>query len=215
VWQVKEWGMTRRTVGAIALALIAAFGWAAPAAAHTALVSSSPAAGATVEAPASVSLTFSEALLTIGAGIVVLDAQGVDHASGGVYFPEPSTVQVDVAPLQPGAYTAQWRVVADDGHPIEGTLPFTVVAAPSPTPSPTPSATPDPSGSVAPTPSASAINVPTEGAPVDPPALDEDSRRGLYVMIAVMIGAIFVIGAAIYFSIPKDSLTGSRRRARR
>jgi methionine-rich copper-binding protein CopC len=193
------------------LVLAAAFGWAAPAAAHTALVSSSPAAGATVEAPASVSLTFSEALLTIGAGIVVLDAQGVDHASGGVYFPQPSTVQVDVAPLQPGAYTTQWRVVADDGHPIEGTLPFTVVAAPPPTPS----ATPDPSGSVAPTPSASATTVPTEGAPVDPPALDEDSRRGLYVMIAVMIGAIIVIGAAIYFSIPKDSLTGSRRRARR
>ena len=196
------------------LALAAAIGWAAPAAAHTALVSSSPAAGATVEAPASVSLTFNEALLDIGAQIVVLDAEGGNHASGDVYFPDPSTVRVDVAPLGPGSYTAEWRVVSADGHPIEGSLPFTVVAAPSPTPSPTPSATPEPSGSAAPTPSASPTTTPTQGTLVIPPALDEESRKGLYIMIAVMIGAIVLIGAAVFFSIPKDSLTGSRRRAR-
>ena len=186
------------------LALAAAIGWAAPASAHTALVSSSPAAGATVEAPASVSLTFNEALLDIGAQIVVLDAEGGDHATGDVFFPEPSTVRVDVAPLGPGSYTAQWRVVSADGHPIEGSLPFTVatvapVATVAASPSPSAAATPIP----APTPT-----------PLIPPGPGDDHLGGLVVMIAVMIGAIVLIGAAVFCSIPKDSLTGSRRRAR-
>jgi hypothetical protein len=185
-------------------------GSAAPAAAHTQLVSSSPEAGATVGSPASVSLTFNEALLNIGAQIAVLDAQGGDYASGGVYFPEPSTAQVDVSPLSPGPYTAQWRVVAGDGHAVEGTLSFAVVA-PMPAPSETPSAAPSPEASPTPTQASAAPG----DTPLTSPGPDTEPRGSLYVMIAAMIGAVLLIAAAIYFSIPKDSLTGSRRRARR
>ena len=137
---------SRLVVVAVLTAVIV--GWALPAAAHAVLVSSSPAPGATVTSPASVSLTFDDPLLDIGARISVLDSQGVDHAAGAAYFPEPTTIRVDVLPLDPGAYTAEWRVVADDGHPIEGTLPFTVVAAsPEPSPSGKGTKTPEPSPS--------------------------------------------------------------------
>lgn len=204
--------MSRRTTWVAVLALAAAIGWAAPAAAHTQLVSSSPEAGATVESPASVSLTFSEALLDIGAQIAVLDAQGGDHASGAVYFPEPTTAQVDVSPLDPGSFTAQWRVVAEDGHPVEGTL-FFVVVAPAPAPSTTPSVAANPEAS--PTPTQMKPTATPTGAPIISPAPDSGSRGGLHPMIAVVIGAAILLALAIYLSRPKDPVTGSRRRVGR
>ena len=200
--------MSRRSTWVPVLALAAAIGLAVPAAAHTQLVSSSPAQGATVESPASVSLTFSEALLDIGAQIAVLDAQGGDHASGAVYFPEPSTAQVDVSPLDPGSYTAPWRVVAEDGHPIEGTLAFTVVA-PTPAPSTTPSASPSPEASPTRT---QATATPT-GAPIISPGPESGSSGGLPPMVAVAIGAAILLALAIYLVRRKDPATGSRTRA--
>jgi hypothetical protein len=191
----------------------AAAGWAVPAAAHTQLVSSSPEPGAVVESPASVSLTFSGGLLDIGAQIAVLDAQGGDHASGDVYFPDPSTVQVDVEPLGPGSYTAQWRVVAGDGHPIEGTLSFTVLA-PTPAPFETPSAVPSPAASATletgtpPPPT-------TQHEPLISPGPDSGTERGLLPMIAVAMGAALLLALAIYLARRGSPTTGSRRRVGR
>jgi len=170
------------------LGVAALLGWAAPAAAHAVLVSSSPASGATVTSPATVSLTFDDKLLDIGARISVLDARGGDHAAGAAYFPVPTTVQVNVGPLDPGEYTAEWRVVADDGHPIEGTLPFTVVA---------PAAGPSASRQGA--------------APVSNTAAAGSTGR-VYVTIAVTLAAIALIAAGVFFLVPKDPATGSRRR---
>ena len=202
----------------VLLGIAALVGWGTSAAAHTALVSSSPAPGAAVESPAVVSLTFNEPLLAIGAGISVLDAEGVEQAAGAAYFPEPSTIQVDVQPLAPGAYTAVWRVVADDGHPIEGTLPFTVVAAPSPTPSATgPSAAPSSTLVSSPSRTVSAATVPdatASGATV--PASGAAEPKGLvWVTIAATLAAIALIAVAVFFSLPKDPATGSRRRINR
>lgn len=156
-----------------------------------------------------VSLTFNKPLLAIGAGISVLDAEGVDRAVGAAYFPEPTTIQVDVLPLAPGAYAALWRVVADDGHPIEGTLPFAVVAAPSPTPSaPGQSAAPSSTLASSPYPTASAATVAAATVPATGAA---EPKGRVLVTIAATLAAIALIAVAVFFSLPKDAATGSRR----
>ena len=205
---------SRLVVVAVLTAVIV--GWALPAAAHAVLVSSSPAPGATVTSPASVSLTFDDPLLDIGARISVLDSQGVDHAAGAAYFPEPTTIRVDVLPLDPGAYTAEWRVVADDGHPIEGTLPVTVVAAsPEPSPSGKGTKTPEPS------PSDRGAVLSSQPSPTGPIAATPSgpaaagSNGQVYVTIALTLAAIAILAVAVFFLLPKDAETGSRRPRRR
>jgi len=178
--------------------------WAAPAAAHAVLVSSSPASGAAVTSPATVSLTFDDKLLDIGARISVLDARGGDHAAGAAYFPVPTTVQVDVLPLDPGEYTAEWRVVADDGHPIEGTLPFTVVAS---------TAGPSASGQGAVLSSQPPTTGP--GSPTAAGSAATGSGGQVYVTIALTLAVVALVAAAVFFLVPKDPETGSRRRPAR
>lgn len=108
---------------------------AAPAQAHDRLVGSSPAADQAVDvAPDQLVLSFSNEPLELGSSVAVRDASGADLAVGP---PLVSGRDVSVAlPVAPaGAYTVVWRVVSQDGHPIEGTFGFTVTtgAAPSPT----------------------------------------------------------------------------------
>ncbi len=192
------------------LGAAAALAWATPASAHTQLVSSSPAPGSSVAAPAAVSLTFSEALLDLGSYVRVVDAADADRAVGAAYLASPETLQVDVGPLEPGEYTVTWRAVADDGHPIEGTFAFEVVSAAASSASPSspgasPSAAPAQTLSAAPTPSPSGqVSV---GAPSDPAHLTP-----LIILILGMVAAAVVIAIAIYFSLPKDSITRSRLR---
>jgi hypothetical protein len=182
---------SRRSVIAL-LGLAAVVAWSAPAAAHAVLVSSSPAPGATITSPETVSLTFDDPLLTIGAHIYVLDAQGVEHAAGDSYFPEPTTIQVNVKPLDPGEYSAQWRVVSDDGHPVEGTLAFRVVPA-------TGSAQPSPTGH-----GAATLTPTTAGKP----------HLQVYATIGGALAVVALIAVVVLLSRPKDSATRSRRRRR-
>jgi methionine-rich copper-binding protein CopC len=194
-------GVKTRLRFVVLLGFAGLLGWAAPAAAHAVLVSSSPEPGAMVTSPAAISLTFDDALLEIGARIAVLDARGGDHAAGDAYFPEPTTIRVDVQLLDPGEYTAEWRVVADDGHPIEGTLPFTVVAAAS---------EPPPSGqgevvSSRPSPTGQDAAAVSEATAAEP-------QGQLYVTITVTLALIALVAVVVFFSLPRDSATGSRRR---
>lgn len=111
----------------VAVALLAVSTVAAPAAAHDELLASSPSAGeALTTAPTTVSLQFSADVMTIGAVVVIADADDNDWAAGEVRF-EFNTVTVDVLPDMPDAgYELRWRVVSSDGHPIAGVVPFTV-----------------------------------------------------------------------------------------
>jgi methionine-rich copper-binding protein CopC len=121
---------------------------ALPASAHDYLVSSSPAAGSTVDqAPSEVTLTFNDVILDLGApggG----DASGTSPASGGssivqVTGPDGGqgthfetgcatnsgrTVSVPVALGGSGQYTVTWRVVSADGHPVSDSIAFTYQA---------------------------------------------------------------------------------------
>lgn len=113
----------RTRLATIAAALTLAVVAATPALAHTSLVSSDPAEGATVTvAPAEVTLTFAENLLPDAATVSFNDAAGavvstskVPVEGAVVHAPWPSG-------LVDGAYVIAYRVVADDGHPVIGTI---------------------------------------------------------------------------------------------
>ncbi|WP_329051826.1 copper resistance protein CopC [Streptomyces violaceus] len=116
---------------AAACALLAGAG---PASAHAAVTGSDPGQGAVVqEAPARISLTFSEQVALSDDSLRVLDPDGkrVDTA-------EPSNVSgtTYAVPLKPGlpdgTYTVAYQVVSADSHPVAGAYTFSI-GAPSKT----------------------------------------------------------------------------------
>jgi len=147
---------TRRGTGASAVvgALVLAVVFGAPAMAHTDLADSSPADGETVVSLDTVRLEFTGDLLDIGAELTLVGPTG-ESTSLDVEFPEPQVVEAAVPALLAGEQTLRWRVVSEDGHPIEGEIPFTAdPPAPSRSPSPTPITTSSPEPASSPTPSA-------------------------------------------------------------
>lgn len=103
---------------------------AAPASAHDAAESSSPAQGATVAAPPeTVSVTFNKAPLALGSQFQVKDAAGTDWAEGPVEIVDNVASQKLRTGAPAGEFTVLWRVVSSDSHPIEGTFTFTATAA--------------------------------------------------------------------------------------
>lgn len=95
------------------LAPVAAFG-------HAQLVAASPGEGSIVEAfPASVTLTFSEAVAPL-----VLRWIAPDGSAETVQADALDTILTLPAPraTAPGSYLLSWRVVSDDGHPVGGVL---------------------------------------------------------------------------------------------
>ncbi|MFJ2543908.1 copper resistance protein CopC [Microbacterium sp. NPDC087589] len=122
----------RRIGAGLALVLIAVLATAVPASAHDQLTSSSPAEGEVLAtAPPEIVMTFSGELLVLdasmtGAVVMVVDASGHDWASGEIDV-QGNTVTAQLAPGMPVAgYQVRWQVVSEDGHPISGSIPFTI-----------------------------------------------------------------------------------------
>ncbi len=114
----------------LVLAVGATLTQAGPAAAHASLTSVSPTDRAELAtAPATVLLTFSEAVEVVQGGIRVLDESGSPMAVGATHHPSGHPEQVE-APLptasSPGTFVVDWRVVSDDGHPEQGSSSFSV-----------------------------------------------------------------------------------------
>jgi methionine-rich copper-binding protein CopC len=104
----------------------------APAAsAHSSLVSSVPAEGAAVAtAPKQVSLEFNEPLDAGFNELVVLGPDGTSHWEDGKATVVDATISVPVKVLGPaGAYTMKYHVVSADGHPVSGSVAFTLTTA--------------------------------------------------------------------------------------
>lgn len=136
--------------GFAALALVAGatFGFGAAANAHAELEDSKPAAGAVIGAlPEYVDLTFGENIMTIDGSegsnqIQVVDANGARVDDETIVI-NNQIVSVGIKPgFGDSTYTVTYRVVSEDGHPIEGNFGFTVgeaaqanVIAPAPSPS--------------------------------------------------------------------------------
>ena len=116
------------------------------ASAHSQLVSSSPADGATLaEPPTSIVLTFNEALIPDVDSVSINDESGNVVASQSI-TPDGAELRVPwPSGLPAGTYQVAYRVVSGDGHPVVGAINFTIAgpggAAPaSVQPSPQPAA---------------------------------------------------------------------------
>jgi methionine-rich copper-binding protein CopC len=157
------------TVAACVLLLLGA----APAFAHTRLESSDPADKSSVDsAPASVSLTFNEDISAEFATMSVVGPDGTNYATGQVSA-AGGQVSTAVSPLgAAGTYEIGYRVVSDDGHPVQGKVSFTLTtpgpgaAAASAAAAPTAAAAPAAPATTAVDPQADSR--PSEGAPIWP-----------------------------------------------
>jgi copper resistance protein C len=128
------WRIPRgRGVAPAFLALLVWLVMAVPAAAHSELVSSSPAAGSTVSsAPGmSIVLSFSEALKK-GSKADVAGPSGTTVGTATIDSSDDTKLSWSpAAALPPGPYTIRWTSIAPDGDVLRGTIPFTVAAAPT------------------------------------------------------------------------------------
>ncbi|ODA73407.1 copper resistance CopC/CopD family protein [Streptomyces sp. AVP053U2] len=107
---------------------------AAPASAHAALTGSDPQQGTVVDqAPAQVSLTFSEPVAVSDDALRVLDPKGerVDKGDPAAASGTTYTVRL-LGGLPDGTYTVTYQVVSADSHPVAGAFTFSV-GAPSET----------------------------------------------------------------------------------
>ncbi|QXJ25186.1 copper resistance protein CopC [Actinomadura graeca] len=117
-----------RRLGLVA-ALAVAFGavTASPALAHTKLVSSTPAKGATAGPVTEIKLVFSDQIRV--AKVVVKDKANKTYQAGEAVRAGTTVTQKLTGALPAGSYTVAYRVVGEDGHPIEGDgLTFTAAA---------------------------------------------------------------------------------------
>lgn len=149
-----------RAIAAILLTVATMLAGATPALAHTSLVSSDPANGAVIQAaPVTLTLTFTDSMQ---ADFSTVTVTGQDGAGATVeeLRSDGDAVVVTVAPLtRSGRYDVGYRVLSQDGHPVTGTVAFTLqlpaqsgaAAPPSPTgAAAAPTVTPPPSESAAP-----------------------------------------------------------------
>lgn len=176
---------------------------AIPGVAHTELRSSDPAADATVETLDAVTLEFSSPILDIGSELALVDADGTTHNLEPEY-PSDGAVSAQVAvDLPAGATTLQWRIVAEDGHPIEGEIPFTYAPAQD---APAESS-PTPSASLSPSAEPSAVALGDEAliatgpsatpSPSESPADDADGAANPWVWVAVSVAVMGTAAAAL------------------
>ncbi|MDN5894164.1 MAG: copper resistance protein CopC [Nocardioides sp.] len=116
-----------RAIMACACVVAACCLWAGPANAHSALIGSTPEEGAVLTtAPGSIELEFNENILNIAPAIVLRDdtdtvisrkTPTIDRTVVSTPFP---------AGLADGSYSIVWRVVSEDGHPVQGLIRFAI-----------------------------------------------------------------------------------------
>lgn len=197
-----------RITGALTASLaLAALVGAAPALAHDALASTSPADGQTVTSnPGKVSITLTNPPTTgiPGANVLTVTAPDGHVVSSGDVSVEGATLSTAAGIDHAGKHTLAWRAVSADGHPIEGAFSFTY--APETGASQTATAAASPAASTpaaaAPEPSVSATDV--AAAPAD--------QTGSVVETGWLIAAGVIIAglvAALIYSMRRRNKTGT------
>jgi copper resistance protein C len=196
--------MTPRTLPSRLRAVVAvaaiSLTFAPCAAAHSELVSSSPAAGETVVgSPPTITATYSETLDPDGSSLILVDPGGTDVAHGGVASGAGDTKDMSIDPvpqLAPGVYMVKSTTKsAEDGDVDRTTWQFRVVAPP---PSPTTATTPG--ASAAATSSATATTTPTPVVSPSPTAAPGPSSGGgsdVVLPIIVALAIVTLVGAVL------------------
>lgn len=106
---------------------------AAPSLRHTVLEASSPARDTVLDAsPSRLRLTFNERIDPQLATVRLLAEDGTAQPLGELVRGDSAQeiVAAITAPVAPGRYTVEWRVVGADGHPVGGDYAFTVEPPP-------------------------------------------------------------------------------------
>jgi methionine-rich copper-binding protein CopC len=150
---------------------------ASPASAHTSLTGSDPADGAETAAPEKVTLTFSEPVRSARV-VVRSEDSGAEVHRGAAKLDGARVVQRVKGGQPAGKYTIGYRVISADGHPVAGTLSFTVTGA-----------------SAAPTDGTAETGTPATARPTDTSETGETAEGGATRWI--MVGAGLAAGAGI------------------
>jgi methionine-rich copper-binding protein CopC len=186
---------TALVLAALTIPTSAALATAPGASAHAQLVSTTPGAGASGVAPTAVVLTFDDKIVAVGDKILLTGPDGV--VPGSLTVTGRVVTQTLTGAVPAGAYTVQWRVVSDDGHPVSGQFAFTATTSATAAPSATPLGAGATAGtsSAAPSASASAASLTTSATP--PTAAAGSSRTGELlvgglVVVAVLCGVAIV-----------------------
>jgi copper resistance protein C len=172
-------------VAATALVVVTTGG---PALAHNSLTKAVPDKNATVKKPpATVELTFLQRVDPKFLTIVVTDAQKQKVPAAAAEADGKKGTLPLTGELANGTYQVAYRVVSEDGHPVQGSYTFTV-AAPGVT-SASPSVSPDPVVS-SPAPAA---------APSTVAAADTSDDGPGWALIAAIVAGLLVIGLGALF----------------
>ena len=126
----KRSGRAARIVAAAALAGLVVLAPATPAAARSQLIETDPAPqDQLTTSPDAVELVFVEPLDPDYTTVIVNDADQSPVPLGEQVI-DGGRVTVSLpSPLPDGAYTVAYRVVSNDGHPVQGSYEFTVAGA--------------------------------------------------------------------------------------
>ena len=101
---------------------------ATPVFAHATLVQSNPAANGTVAAPKTITLTFSEKIVSGFSGVALSMGDGMGLTAKTSVSDDGKTLTVrPTGPFMAGKWTLSWHAAsADDGHKSEGSYSFTI-----------------------------------------------------------------------------------------
>jgi methionine-rich copper-binding protein CopC len=175
-----------KLIAAIALAIAGVLP-AQSAFAHTELESSNPEANSVIgAAPEVISLTFGEKLMVIEGEPEANQVQVTDSSKvrvdNGDFQVNGEVLTVSLKPgLADDTYMATYRVVSEDGHPIEGVLEFEVSAAAR-------------SGEATPM----VISEAPEATLYEVPAEEAQPANGVGIGVGVLVGAVVVAGAMFF-----------------
>jgi hypothetical protein len=178
---------TRATLRGAAVGLVATLALllgASPAFAHAEFESSDPADGASLATgPSTISVTFSDTMQQGFNELTVIGPDGTTHYENGEVLADGDTVSVGVNPLGPaGRYRIGYRVLSDDGHPVSGSVAFTLTA-------PGPAAAQLAS-------SAAAAPAPADAAPA--PVAQQDTGSGGSPVWPWIVGAVVLVAAGVF-----------------
>jgi methionine-rich copper-binding protein CopC len=205
---VEDTGMSiRRAAAALLLSGAAVVATATPALAHTELDRSSPAEGATLAAPKLIVLSFT-GHVTLPANPITVTVTGGNGASWTV-GKATATGPVVTAPVRPsgppGPCTLTYKVIAEDGDAVTGTISFTIVPADTTSGAPPPTATTTPPSTAS---STAAHGAPAphgvSGAVSDAASTSDSGGPPAWVWI---LGAVVVlaIGVLVAFRLGRSS----------
>ena len=126
-----------RLAAAALVALCALLAGASPAAAHAQLIGTDPVDGAVLDsAPEAVTLSFNEPVRLTDREVTVYDAEGRTVASTASTSGTDVVVDLpDAEAMERGSFVVAWFVLSGDGHPISGSLSFSVGAPATASPS--------------------------------------------------------------------------------